>query len=135
MAIPINPDLVQPLRGTTQANGSAGEDIEAGQVVYFDLGSSSYLLGDCSEQVSACAEGIAINSAAEGQALSILTSGDITFGSNLDLGAAYYLDSTTPGGLSTSPSGPGAYPCLIGMATEDQILTVGIITNTGSSPE
>jgi hypothetical protein len=108
--------------------GAAGAAVTAGQVVYEAAETSRFGLADSN---SATAEvrrpaGIALNGAADGQPLTIVTEGPVTIGATLTPGVAYYL-SDTPGGICpVADVGSGEYVCLIGIATSASVLDVKI---------
>lgn len=118
------------LAGTnsTRKHGTSGATITAGQVVYLEDSSNTWKLADNNSATAAVrtAQGIALNGAASGQPITVLTGGDITIGGTLTAGVAYYL-SDTPGGIChVNDVGSGEYSCLLGMATSTSVLSVGI---------
>ncbi|NGO63952.1 hypothetical protein G6N76_09725 [Rhizobium daejeonense] len=118
--------------GANTKTGTAGVDIDAGDVVYLDTATTGkWLLGD-SDAAAAEARGqtanigIALNSAALNQPIVVLTGGPVTVGAVLTAGTAYYL-SDTPGKLCpvTDITG-GDYFTLVGLATSTSVLNVDI---------
>lgn len=111
-----------------QVQGSAGETIAAGKVVYKADATKKWMLAD-SNAVTAEARGstdigIALNTASLNQPLIVHTGGDLTAGGTLTAGVAYYL-SDTPGGLCpVADVGTGEYVCQIGLATSSSVLAV-----------
>ncbi|MBL4757486.1 MAG: hypothetical protein JKY32_07565 [Rhizobiales bacterium] len=118
------------LQGSTAQveKGTAGATITAGQVVYLDATDNKYKLAD-TDSVTAAVRvpvGIALNGAADGQPLSIVTSGDIVIGATMTAATAYYL-SGTPGGIApVADLATGDYPCILGMATSTTLLNIKI---------
>lgn len=114
--------------GASKTNGTAGSVITAGQVVYFDDATSNYKLADNNSVTAGvrAPAGIALNGAAIGQPVSVLTSGLVTIGAALAAGVAYYL-SDTPGGICpVADLASGEYPVIIGIATSATVLDVKI---------
>src|SRR5712691_2331414 len=90
-------DLTQP---GTYEQGTAGQAVSAGEMVYTDSTTGNYLLTDANDlsAVLADARGIALNTAAANQPLRIQRTGRITLGA----GAApvvgqFYIVSATAG--------------------------------------
>tara|TARA_R110002167_G_scaffold70512_5_gene199038 strand:- start:52 stop:462 length:411 start_codon:yes stop_codon:yes gene_type:complete len=114
--------------GSLTENGVAGDTITQGKPVYLDTADSEYKLAD-SDSAAALARvprGIALNSAADGQPLTIHRKGPLTIGATLTAGVAYYL-SDEPGGIC--PVGDlesGDYTCIIGIAISTTVLDVNI---------
>ena len=116
----------------------AGETITAGQVVYKAAATGKYLKADNN---SATAEartpaGIALNGAAANQPLAVATGGDVTLGSVLTAGAAYYL-SDTAGGIVplTDVDTAGMYYVLLGLAKSATVLALNINAPGVAVPE
>lgn len=125
--ISITPANVIAGSNATVATGRAGATITAGQVVYKEAASGKYKLADsdsATAEVKAAA-GIALNGAADGQPLSVLTSGDVTLGSVLTAGTAYYL-SETPGGIQPAADLAGEDVIQLGLAKSATVLSVRI---------
>jgi hypothetical protein len=109
-------------------HGTAGATITAGQAVYLDSSTNKYLLADSNSATAAARvpRGIALNSAANNQPLSVVTDGAVTIGGTLVAGVAYYL-SDTPGGIcAVADVGSGEYSVILGMATSTTVLDVDI---------
>jgi hypothetical protein len=114
--------------GATQARGTAGATITAGEVVYFDSATSTYKLADCDSATAAVRSprGIALHASLSGQPLAVHTGGPITIGATLTAGVAYYL-SATPGGICpVADLTTGDYPVILGIATSTTVLNVDI---------
>lgn len=109
-------------------SGVAGVSITAGQAVYKEPGSHSYLLADCNAPSIAArtALGIALNGGAAGQPIKIQKSGSITIGATLTGGVAYYLSGTAGGLRPVADNTTGDYPCVIGIATSTTVLKLNI---------
>lgn len=132
----ITAALVVAGAGASVESGTSGEAISAGEVPY-KAASGKYALADAdSATPSARApRGIALNSAALNQPLSLLRSGPIDFGADiLTPGAAYYL-SDDPGKICPLADVTGGdYIVQIGLATSARVLNVNIlVTGVASS--
>lgn len=106
--------------------GTAGAAITAGQVLYKDAAAGTWKLADSNSATAAARspDGIALNGAASGQPLQVLTGGDVTIGATLTAGVAYYL-SDTPGGICpVADVGSGEYSTIIGIAESTTVLNV-----------
>lgn len=115
--------------GASVRHGTAGATITAGQVVYLDSSTSTYKLADNNSATAAVRSptGIALNGAASGQPVGVLTRGPITIGAALTAGVAYYL-SDTPGGIGpVADLASGEYPTIIGIATSTTVLDVDLL--------
>lgn len=109
---------------STTVNGTAGVAITAGQAVYLDATTGKYALADSNSATVAQrrALGIALNSASLNQPIKVLTAGDITTGTTMTAGLAYYL-SDTPGGICpVADIGTGEFVCLLGIAKSTTVL-------------
>jgi hypothetical protein len=118
--------------------GTAGEAIDAGELVYKDAtASGAFKLADCDDSAAtAAAYGIAVNTAeASGQPLSVQkTGGEITLGAGAAMTVGeIYLASDTAGKLAPEAdiSTQGDYVSIIGVAKSASVLTMGIL-NSGS---
>lgn len=112
--------------GARTVDGTAGATITAGQAVYLDTATNTYKLADCDSATEAARSptGIALNGAATGQPVEVLTRGPITIGATMTAGVVYYL-SPTAGGISpVGDLGAGDYPTIIGIATSTTVLDV-----------
>lgn len=111
--------------GASRRDGTAGEAITAGQVVYLDAADQRYKLADCDAAAALRSpRGIALNGAAAGQPIEVLTEGPVTIGAVLTAGTAYYL-SGTPGGIApVADLATGDYPTIVGIATSASVLDV-----------
>lgn len=110
-------------------DGTAGATITAGQVVYLDSTTGTYKLADNDSATAAVRSpaGIALNGAATGQPVEVLTSGNITIGATVTAGVAYYLSSTAGGICPVADLGTGDYPTFLGFATTAAIINVRIV--------
>jgi hypothetical protein len=120
-------NVVQGTDATT-ITGRAGATITAGQQVYKDPTTGLYLLSDSNSATAAArsVDGIALNSASNGQPLTVLTAGPITIGATVSPGVGYYL-SATPGGICpVADLTTGCYPVFLGFATSASVINVKI---------
>jgi hypothetical protein len=119
------------LKGTTNTveNGTAGETITAGQVVYKKSTDGLFWKADCyatsvtSNDEIKEAYGIALNSAAANQALQVQRTGDITIGGSVTAGAVYYLASSNVGAA-------GGIAPLDDLVSTDWYVIIGVATST-----
>lgn len=110
-------------------NGTAGEAVTAGQVVYKAATSKKWLLADCDSATAEVrqAEGIALNTAgADGQPIAVQKSGDITVGGTLTAGTAYYLSPVAGGIAPLADVASGDYVVLLGLAKSASVLDLDI---------
>ena len=108
--------------------GVSGEAITAGQAVYRNEDTGKYMLADSNSTTSAArkARGIALNSVAANQPISVHRSGDLVVGAVLTPGTAYYL-SDTPGAVCPlADVGAGEYVCLLGLAKSTTVLAIDV---------
>ncbi len=107
-------------------DGTAGAAITAGQVVYRDATTGRYLLADNNSGTAAARSpaGIALNGAATGQPVEVLTRGAVTIGATLTPGVAYYLSATAGGICPVADLTTGHYPTIMGIATSASVLDV-----------
>lgn len=119
---------VQPgATGASQTTGTAGAAITAGQVVYLDSATSTYKLAKANVVAASAPVGIALNSAATGQPVTVLTAGPITAGATLAPGIGYYLSPTNAGGICpVADLATGSYPSFLGFATSATSLAVKV---------
>jgi hypothetical protein len=115
--------------GATIVDMMAGATLTAGQVVYRSETDGLARLAD-NNGASANIRtpfGIALNGAASGQPVRVLTQGPITIGAAVASGLAYYL-SATPGGICpVGDLSTGNYVSLIGATTSSTVLFVQIL--------
>lgn len=125
--VTVTPANVIAGAGATTKNGTAGATVTAGQAVYLDGTDSKYKLADSNGAAALRSpDGIALNGAANGQPLRVLTAGPVTIGATMTAGVAYYL-SDTPGGICpVADVGSGEYSSLLGIATSTTVLNVDI---------
>ena len=100
--IPITPSHIVPGPNAQYRYGIAGVNITAGQLIYLDTTANTWKLGDCNATaITADVDGMAANTAAAGQPLTIVTADDhltIISGQVVANGGIYIL-SATPGGI------------------------------------
>jgi hypothetical protein len=119
------------LKGTTNTveNGTAGETVTAGQVVYKKSTDGLFWLADCyATSVTANDEikgayGIALNSASANQSLQVQRTGDITIGGTVTAGTVYYLASSNVGAA-------GGIAPLADLVSTDWYVIIGVATST-----
>lgn len=109
-------------------HGTAGATITQGQPVYTDPTTGKYLLSDNNATGKKTVRGIALNSAADGQPLTIQRSGDVTIGATLTAGARYYLSDTAGGIIPEADLGSGMDVVLLGLAKSTTVLALNIQT-------
>jgi hypothetical protein len=114
--------------GANIIHRTAGATITAGQCVYISSTTDRAMLAD-SNSVTAEARtpvGIALNSAAAGQPITIQTSGTITIGATMTAGVVYYLGDTPGSICPIADVGSGEYVCTIGIAISTTVLRIDI---------
>lgn len=114
---------------TQRRSGTAGAAITAGQVVHLSPTTGRYILSDADAAgIGDVTEfGIALNGAANGQPLEVLTAGDLTLGAVMAAGTSYYL-SDTPGGIAPRGDlGAGDDVILLGTSKSTSVLAVSPI--------
>lgn len=89
---------VLPGAGAQISAFTAGANITAGQVVYYDSAAGTVKLADADASATAGAFGIALNGASAGQPVDVITGGYLTINAVGAKGVTYYA-STTAGGL------------------------------------
>ena len=109
-------------------HGTAGEAVTQGQPVYLDSADGKYKLSDNDATGKKVVRGIALNSAADGQPLTIQRGGDITIGATLTAGARYYLSDTAGGIIPEADLGTGMDVVLLGLAKSTSVLALDIQT-------
>lgn len=118
---------VKAAAASQQEAGVAGTTITAGQVVY-KATTGKYLLADADEDTALerAPKGIALNGAADGQPLKILTAGDLTVGGSiLTPGTFYYLSDDAGAICPLADVTGGDYIVQIGYAKDANVLVVG----------
>lgn len=123
----ITPASVLATGDTSTRQGSAGEALTAGKVVYLDSATGTYKLADSNGAAALRSPvGIALNGASAGQPVMIALSGPVTIGATLTPGVACYL-SDTPGGICpVADVGAGEYATVLGFATSATVLNLKI---------
>lgn len=119
---------VLPGSNAAVVQGTAGETITAGKVVYQSSTTKKWMLADSNSATAEVrqAQGIALNGASLNQPISVQKSGDITTGATMTAGVALYL-SDTPGGICpVADVGSGEYVCLLGVTKSTTVLALDI---------
>ena len=80
--------------------GTAGETITAGQLVY-ESSALTFALAQADSAATDDVFGIALNNASVSQPLNVATTGTITIGGTVVVGAIYVLDDAAAGAVST----------------------------------
>lgn len=105
--------------GAETENGTAGEDITAGEVIYQKAADGKQYLADVSTVAKAAAKGIALNTAAAGQPVTWCKAGPVDVGAVLSVGQLYCVSSVA-GGIAPydATDGPegGEYVTTLGIA-------------------
>jgi hypothetical protein len=101
--------------------------ITAGEVVYLDA-NDKYNLADTDSATPAVRKprGIALNSAASGQYMTIIKEGDVTLGSVLTKGSIYVLSGTSGKIAPTADLASGDYTAFLGTALSATVLKLKI---------
>lgn len=121
---------VLPGSNATVAVKTAGEAIDAGEAVYYDEAARELKLADADAGASGDAirkpDGIAINSAGDGQPCSYVKQGDVTLGSVLTAGTAYYLSGNAGKICPLVDLEAGDDVVLLGLAKSATVLALNI---------
>lgn len=122
--------------------GTAGQNIAAGQAVYMSTGTDGrtqgqlYLAeasGGSNGPVRVACIGIAVQTVTAGNSVLVVTDGIVNGFSSLVPGAIYYLDPTTPGGMTaTQPTTVGQY--ILGIAVAQSTTTMRFAPGSGADP-
>ncbi|MBK9122817.1 MAG: hypothetical protein IPM16_06805 [Chloroflexi bacterium] len=107
-------------------HGIAGEAIDAGEVIYLDRTTNTYLLADADAAASAKAAGVAVSSAAAGQVVAFQSDGTYTAGATTVQGTPYFV-STGAGGIAPfADLGSGDYVTLFGFGVTGNKIKLAI---------
>jgi hypothetical protein len=106
--------------------GVAGVTVTAGQTLYRDAADSRWKLADNNSATAAARSprGIALNGAAAGQPVLVLTDGPVTIGATLTPGVVYYLSANAGGIAPVADLATGMYPTIVGIAKSASVLDV-----------
>ncbi len=120
--ISITPANVVTVAGDTDV-GTAGEAITAGCACFMKSSDGKYWLAD-SDPTAVAAQagtnvvrGIALNSAAADQPMTLQTAGTITIGATVTQGLAQYLGPTGDGGITET---------VADLSSDDWVTTLGV---------
>lgn len=114
--------------GARTVDGTIGETLTAGQVVYLDTATGTYKLADCDSGTAAVRSpaGIALNGGGTGQPVKVLKSGPVSLGAVLTAGVTYYLSPTAGGICPVADIDSADYPVILGIAKSTSVLDVKI---------
>lgn len=105
--------------GFVFVDGTAGETVTAGQVVYLKASDTRYWKAHCeTSAATASAVGILLNGASAGQPVRVMTAGTITIGATVAVGKPYYLSTA------------GLIAPVDDLASADYVTHLGIATST-----
>lgn len=126
----ISASSVLPGSNASLGEKTAGEAIDAGEVVYHDSSAKTLKLAD-NDAGTTGAEirkpvGIAVNSAAAGQPCKYVKEGDITLGSVLTAGTDYYLSGNAGKICPRADVAAGDDVVLLGLAKSATVLALDI---------
>lgn len=109
--------------GPETHNATAGEALSAGNLVYI-TNTGTVMKADASaSNASKAAVGFVLSAVPNNSTASVYTDGYITGLTGLTAGARYYLSSSTPGEItSTPPSGSGHCVQFVGTALSSSVL-------------
>lgn len=92
---------VQPGANGIAATATAGEAIDAGEVIYLDTSDNNKAkLADANDSAKIAVVGIAVASAAQGQPVPYAGPGSITLSAVMTAGTLYFLSQNAPGKLA-----------------------------------
>lgn len=111
----------------TTEQGRAGATITAGQVVALNTTTGKLVLADADGAAGIDRpRGIALNGASDGQPLSIVKSGDVTFNAVLTAGVTFYLSPTAGGIAPRADVLTGDIVTILGVAKSTTVLALNI---------
>ena len=117
---------------STTNNGVAGATITAGQTVYLSPTTGDYLPAKANNVNTTTVAGIALNNAAAGQPLQILTSGNYVCGGTPVVGGTYMLSAANAGGIApVDDIVTTDYVSFLGIATSNTNIFIQIL-NSGT---
>lgn len=112
----------------SRINETAGDTVTAGEAVYKDSADSTWKPAKADAATTAGTAGktgIALNGAASGQPLNVITSGNLTAGATLTVGDIYVVSAATAGGIAPSSDLVSTdYVTILGVATDATTLAV-----------
>lgn len=128
----ITPANVVWIGGTAMKNGTAGGTVAQGEVLYKDTSDSNHLkLADASAAASAVVEGIALNSAEDGQPVAYAPDGaQINVGGSTVAGTNYVLSATAGGIAPEADILQGEYVSTLFVGSGSAVVTISI-NNSG----
>lgn len=112
--------------GSSTESGTAGAAVTAGKLLYKDSATDTWKLADSNSATVAARSpgGIALNDAASGQPVQVLTGGNITIGGTVAPGT-FYIASANAGGIApSSDAATGWYPALVGVGVSASVIKV-----------
>lgn len=118
-----------PDDGYAYVEGLAGETLTQGVVVYLKAADSRYWKAHCeTSSATAAVIGIALNGAAAGQPVRVMTSGTVTIGATVGVGTVYLLGTAgliqPHGDIATSD-----WISVLGVATTAAKIKLGILNS------
>jgi hypothetical protein len=111
------PANVVPVSGATLSHVTAGEAVDAGMPVYRAV-DGRYNKAQTDTAAKAAATGVAVNSAAGGQPLTIQTAGNLALGATLVKGETYFVSGTAGKIQPSGDVGTTEYVTRLGFATD-----------------
>jgi hypothetical protein len=120
---------------TIERNYNAGATITAGQTVYLSTTTNTWLLADANlSQAAAVLGGVALNGAASGQPLAVLTRGNLNPGATAVVGMVYVLSGTAGGIAPVADGVTGWYTSILGIGTTASNIAVNIQVSNVAKP-
>lgn len=126
-------NVVAGAGATIDRSHNAGVAVTAGQVLALDT-DNTYKLADDNAGTAAIRvpAGIAINNAAAGQPVGVVTAGPVTVGGTLVANTAYYLSANGGGIAPVADLAAGQFPSFLGFSLSTTVLYVNIESAVGS---
>jgi len=115
-------------------SGTAGEQITAGDAVYLDATTGEIKAALNDSAAHSAVKGIAINRAEDGQPVSWVPAGNVSFGAILTVGEIYVLSANAGKIAPEADNGSGEYVTVLGVATSTSVLKLGIINSGVAVP-
>jgi hypothetical protein len=117
------------------SDGTAGATITAGQLVYLDSTTSTYLVGDANVTGKDAIAGVALNGASSGQPLKVATSGVVTIGATVAVGTTYILSAAATGAICPDADAvTGWKKTILGVATSATQITLKVFASGAAIP-
>ena len=121
---------VRAYAGASTQTVTAGETIEAGDLVYKDSADDNeYKACDTSSTAKAAAEGMALTNAGDGESLIIVTKGEVNPGGTVAVGEIYTVSDNAGKWAPAADNGTGDFVTVCGIGTTTSKILLGFVTS------